>query len=99
VTLRHLLTHLDRVYNRSLYCPSLRAGTPAVLGQMRGTLTFSTLLSSHNLIIIVNLYQWYTRAACTLVLILLTQDYFAITALFANLINHPYRVHSSVGLL
>jgi hypothetical protein len=70
-----------------------------VLGQMRGTLTFSTSLSSHTLMIAVSLYQRYTRAVCTLIPILSTKNYVAIAALLANVTNDLYCVHNSVALL
>jgi hypothetical protein len=70
-----------------------------VLGQMRGTSTFSTSLSSHTLIITVSLYQRYTRDVCELILKLLAKNYVSITALFANVTNNLYCVHNNVALL
>jgi hypothetical protein len=59
-----------------------------VLGQIRGTSTFSTSLSSHTLIIAVSLYQRYTRDVCELILILLAKNYIGIATLFANVTNN-----------
>ena len=70
-----------------------------MLGQMRGTLTSSTSLSSHTLIIAVSLYQRYTRAVCKLITILLTKNYVGIAALLANVTNNLYCLHNSVALL
>jgi hypothetical protein len=79
--------------------PSLHGGTPAVLGQMRGTSTFSTSLSLHTLIIAVTLYQRYTRDVCELILMLLAKNYVGIATLFANVTNNLYCVHNNVALL
>jgi hypothetical protein len=76
-----------------------RAGTPAVLGRMRGTSTFSTSLSSHTLIIAVSLYQRYTRAVYELIPTFLTKHYVSIAALSANVTNSLHCVYSSVALL
>jgi hypothetical protein len=70
-----------------------------VLGQVRGTSTFSASLSSHTLIIAVSLYQQYTRAVCKLIPIFPTKNYVGIGTLFANVTNKLYCVHNSVALL
>jgi hypothetical protein len=70
-----------------------------VLGQMRGTLTFSTSFSSHTLIIIVRLYQRCTRAVRERILVLLTKNYVAIVAFFVNVTNNLYCVHNNGALL
>ena len=62
-----------------------------MLGQIRGTLTFSTSLSSHTLVIIVSLYLQYTRVVCVFILILVTKNYVAITALLANVTSNLVR--------
>jgi hypothetical protein len=81
-----------------------------MLGRLRGTLTNNRLLTLHTTIVAISLYRTYvraipkylltTRAVCTLVIICLNENYGAINYYsFANLINYPYCVHSSVALL
>jgi hypothetical protein len=70
-----------------------------VLGQMRGTSTLSTSLSLHALMIIVILYQQYTRAVSELILVLITKNYVSIAALLANVTSNVCCVHNGAALL
>lgn len=57
--------------------PSMRAETPSVLGQMRGTSTFSISLSSHTLMLAISLQYLCLTAVYEYIRLLLVKNYAA----------------------